>query len=86
MENTTLYELYSCDEWRSTDSINVNSRIVVTDSLEYLADVIYDCVMEDPDVEKEYKKLNRFEMLEAVQEQQIDFLHFVEVDLNERMD
>lgn len=86
MENTTLYELYYCDEWRSTDSINIRSRVVITDDLEFMSEVIYDCVKRDPCAKEEYKDLDRFDMLEAVQNQWIDFLHLETVELNERQD
>lgn len=80
-----IYELYSCDEWRSTDSMNVRSRIFVSDSLENMAEFLHEYVKKDKDMKKLYGKLACFDLLEKALEQGIDYLQIEEVEVNEEM-
>lgn len=45
----TLYELYQTDEWASINTLNVNSRVLITDKPEFLAETAFKIVMEDPE-------------------------------------
>lgn len=78
-----LYELYWCDDWRSTNSINVGSRIIVTDNLEDMQEAIYKVMKENENEFKEFDLNNKFNLLDGVIDQKIPNLYYNEVEINE---
>lgn len=79
-----LYELYWCDEWRSTRTLNVSSRIVVTEDLETIADVCLQAIKSDEELFSLYGDVSdKEELLDKLLNQEIDYLHFNEIELDE---
>lgn len=78
-----LYELYWCDDWRSTKSINIGSRIIVTDNLEDMQEAIYKVMKENENEFKEFDLSDKYDLLDGVIDQMIPNLHYNEVEINE---
>ena len=81
-----LYELYQTDEWASINTLNVNSRVLITDKPEFLAETAFKIVMEDPEgyeVKNPENIKDGFEMIEKIKNGEIQYLFVNEVELDE---
>ena len=79
-----LYELYWCDEWRSTRTLNVCSRIIITKDLETIADVCEQTVKSDEELLSLYGDVSdKFDLFDKLVNQEIEYLHFNEIELDE---
>lgn len=81
-----LYELYQTDEWASINTLNVNSRVLITDKPELLAETVFKIVMEDPEgyeVEDPESIKDGFEVIEKIKNREILYLFVNEVELDE---
>ncbi|MDU5527530.1 MAG: hypothetical protein E6053_08705 [Finegoldia magna] len=79
-----LYELYWCDEWRNTRTLTVSSRIVITKDLETIADVCSQAVKSDEELFSLYGDVSdKFDLFDRLVNQEIEYLHFNEIELDE---
>lgn len=79
-----LYELYWCDEWRSTRTLNVSSKIIITKDLETIADVCEQTVKSDEELLSLCGDVSdKFDLFDKLVTQEIDYLHFNEIELDE---
>lgn len=81
-----LYELYQTDEWASINTLNVNSRVLITDKPEFLAETAFKIVMDDPEgyeVENPENIKDGFEIIEKIKNREILYLFINEVELDE---
>lgn len=79
-----LYELYWCDEQRSTRTLNVSSRILITKDLETIADVCLQAIKSYEELFSLYGDVSdKFDLLDKLVNQEIDSLHFNEIELDE---
>lgn len=79
-----LYELYWCDEWRSTRTLNVRSRIIITEDLETIADVCEQTVKSDEELLSLCGDVSdKFDLFDKLVNQEIEYLHFNEIELDE---
>ena len=81
---TTLYELYSCDEWRTTDTITARSRIIASLDKNVIAHYIYNHI--DDYAEKyQYEKCmdSPATLMAAIENNYIDFVFYMESNLDE---
>lgn len=81
-----LYELYQTDEWASINTLNVNSRVLITDKPEFLAETAFKIVMDDPEgyeVENPENIKDGFEIIEKIKNGEIQYLFVNEVELDE---
>ena len=81
-----LYELYESDEWLSTSTLNVNSRILITDKPELLAAAAFRVVMDDPEgyeLKDPSSIKDGYEVVEKIKNGEIQYLFINEVELDE---
>lgn len=79
-----LYELYWCDEWRNTRTLNVSSRIIITKDLETIADVCSQTVKSDEELLSLCGDVSdKFDLFDKLVNQEIEYLHFNEIELDE---
>ncbi|MFN2102891.1 hypothetical protein ABDJ34_08250 [Finegoldia dalianensis] len=79
-----LYELYWCDEWRNTRTLNVSSRIIITKDLETIADVCSQTAKSDEELLSLYGDVNdKEELFDKLVNQEIDYLHLNVIELDE---
>lgn len=79
----TLYSLYDCDDWRSTDTMTPNALLFETISKNSLNDKLKELLTEDDDYRDANMAIDTSKDLVAMaQNQQINNLHLITKKIN----
>lgn len=70
-----IYELYECNSWREFRSINLRSRLILTDKIDDLIKELRDYLEEEKEDYEEFIEMNDSDLFDALYEQHIDYLH-----------